>query len=81
MNATSERSSTGLTVRRPAGVCGLRVGESVLVVPGGGPGGGISADEGGTDTQRGCPSSRVADDERGTVDGGRGPKGYSGAGV
>lgn len=79
--STTDLSPTGLTVTRSAGVCGLRVGDRVLLLPGGGPGGGISADEGGTDTQRGGPSDLGAEEEGGTVDGGRGPKGYSGAGV
>lgn len=78
--STTIPSSTGRTVSRSAGVCGLRVGESVLV-PGGGPCEGWSVEEGGTDTQRGCPSVRGAEEEGGTVVGGRGPNGYSGAGV
>lgn len=56
------------------------MGDRVRLVPGGGPGGGMSADEGGTDTQRGAPSD-LAVEVGGTVDGGRGPNGYSGAGV
>lgn len=78
--STTDLSPIGLTVTRSAGVCGLRVGDRVRLEPGGGPGGGMSADEGGTDTQRGGPSDLGAE-EGGTVDGGRGPKGYSGAGV
>lgn len=74
-------SLTGLTVTRSAGVCGLRVGDRVRLMPGGGPGGGMSADDGGTETQRGEPSDLGAEEEGGTVDGGRGPNGYSGAGV
>lgn len=79
--STTDLSPMGLTVTRSAGVCGLRVGDMVLLVPGGGPGGGMSADDGGTDTQRGGPSDLGAEEEGGTVDGGRGPNGYSGAGV
>lgn len=74
-------SLTGLTVTRSAGVCGLRAGDRVRLMPGGGPGGGMSADDGGTETQRGAPSDLGAEEEGGTVDGGRGPNGYSGAGV
>ena len=54
--SSTDRSPAGLTVTRPAGVCGLRVGDRVLLEPGGGPGGGISAAVGGTETQRGGPS-------------------------
>lgn len=73
----TDTSLTGRTVTRSAGVCGLRVGDRVLLVPGGGPGGGMSADEGGTDTQRGGPSGLVAEEEEegGTVEGGRAPYG------
>lgn len=73
----TDLSPMGLTVTRSAGACGLLVGEKALLVPGGGPGGGMSADEGGTEMQRGGPSEPglgVAD-EGGTVEGGRGPKG------
>lgn len=41
----------------------------------------MSAAEGGTDTQRGGPSGLGTEEHGGTVDGGRGPKGYSGAGM
>ncbi len=51
------------------------MGDMVLLLPAGGPGGGMSADEGGTDTQRGGPSDLGAKEEGGTVDGGRGPYG------
>ena len=74
-----DRSPSGCTVSRSAGVCGLRLGDRVLLVPSRGPGGGPSSDDGGTDTQRGCPSNRAA--EGGTVDGWAGPNGYSGAGL
>ncbi len=75
--SSTDRSPKGLTVTRSAGVCGLRVGDMVLLMLGGG----MSAAEGGTDTQRGGPSVLGAEEEGGTVDGGRGPNGYSGAGV
>lgn len=79
--SNTDMSPAGLTVTLSAGVCGLRMGDRVRLEPGGGPGGGMSAEEGGTDTQRGGPSDLGAEEEGGTVDGGRGPKGYSGAGV
>lgn len=79
--STTDTSPAGLTVTRSAGVCGRRDGDRVRLAPGGGPGGGMSAGDGGTDTQRGDPSCLGAEEVGGTVEGGRAPNGYSGAGV
>lgn len=82
MKGTSgDVSPMGLTVTLSAGVCGLRLGDRVWLRPGGGPGGGMSAEEGGTDTHRGDPSDLDAGKEVGTADRDPGPNGYSGAGV